>query len=47
MTGYVIRRLIGVVVVIFLLSFISFMLVNAFPGSTAERLLAEGRRGRR
>ena len=45
MTGYVIRRLIGVVVVIFLLSFISFMLVNAFPGSTAERLLAEGAQG--
>ena len=45
MSGYIVRRLIGVIVVIFLLSFISFMLVNAFPGSTAERLLAEGPQG--
>ena len=45
MGGYLVRRLLGVVVVIFLLSFIAFMLVNAFPGSTAERLLAEGPQG--
>lgn len=45
MSGYLVRRLLGVVVVIFILSFISFMLVNMFPGSTAERLLAEGAQG--
>ena len=45
MSGYILRRLIGVVVVVFILSFISFMLVNMFPGSTAERLLAEGAQG--
>ncbi len=45
MSGYIIRRLLGVVVVVFILSFISFMLVNMFPGSTAERLLAEGAQG--
>ena len=45
MSGYIVRRLLGVVVVVFVLSFISFMLVNAFPGSTAERLLAEGPQG--
>lgn len=45
MTGYIVRRLIGVVIVVFLLSFISFMLVNAFPGSTAERLLSESPQG--
>ena len=45
MSGYIVRRLLGVIVVIFILSFIAFMLVNAFPGSTAERLLAEGPQG--
>ena len=45
MSGYVVRRLIGVVIVVFLLSIISFMLVNAFPGSTAERLLSESPQG--
>ena len=45
MSGYLVRRLLGVVIVIFILSFISFMLVNMFPGSTAERLLAEGAQG--
>ena len=45
MSGYILRRLLGVVVVVFILSFISFMLVNMFPGSTAERLLAEGAQG--
>jgi peptide/nickel transport system permease protein len=45
MSGYVVRRLVGVVVVVFLLSIISFMLVNAFPGSTAERLLSESPQG--
>ncbi len=45
MSGYIVRRLIGVVIVVFLLSIISFMLVNAFPGSTAERLLSESPQG--
>ena len=45
MSGYILRRLIGVVIVIFILSFISFMLVNGFPGSTAERLLSESPQG--
>ena len=45
MSGYIVRRLVGVVIVVFLLSFISFMLVNAFPGSTAERLLSESPQG--
>ena len=45
MSGYIFRRLIGVIVVVFLLSIISFMLVNAFPGSTAERLLSESPQG--
>ncbi len=45
MSGYLVRRVLGVIVVVFILSFISFMLVNMFPGSTAERLLAEGAQG--
>ncbi len=45
MSQYLLRRLVGVVVVVFILSFIAFMLVNAFPGSTAERLLAESPQG--
>ncbi len=45
MSGYIFRRLIGVIIVVFILSLISFMLVNAFPGSTAERLLSESPQG--
>ena len=45
MSGYIVRRLIGVVIVIFILSFVAFMLVNAFPGSTAERLLSQSPQG--
>ena len=45
MSGYIVRRLIGVVVVIFILSLVAFMLVNAFPGSTAERLLSQSPQG--
>ena len=45
MSGYILRRLLGMVVVIFILSFIAFMLVNAFPGSTAERLLSQSPQG--
>lgn len=45
MSGYIVRRLVGVIVVVFILSIISFMLVNAFPGSTAERLLSQSPQG--
>lgn len=45
MTGYLVRRLIGAVVVLFMLSFIVFMLVNAVPGNTLTRLLAQSPQG--
>ena len=45
MTGYLIRRLIGAVVVLFMLSFIVFMLVNAVPGNTLTRLLNQSPQG--
>lgn len=45
MTGYLIRRLLGAVVVLFMLSFIVFMLVNAVPGNTLTRLLNQSPQG--
>lgn len=45
MTGYLVRRLIGAVVVLFMLSFIVFMLVNAVPGNTLTRLLNQSPQG--
>jgi len=44
-TGYLIRRLLGAVVVLFMLSFIVFMLVNAVPGNTLTRLLNQSPQG--
>ena len=45
MTGYLVRRLIGAIVVLFMLSFIVFMLVNAVPGNTLTRLLNQSPQG--
>lgn len=42
MRNYVIRRLAGGVVVLLLLSFLTFMMVNAAPGSTLIAIFAEG-----
>jgi len=45
MTGYIVRRLLGAIVVLFMLSFIVFMLVNAVPGNTLTRLLNQSPQG--
>lgn len=42
MTGYILRRLGAAVVVLFFVSFISFMLVNLAPGNTLLALLGQG-----
>ena len=45
MTGYIIRRIIGALFVLLMLSFIVFMLVNAVPGNTLTRLLNQSPQG--
>ncbi len=45
MTGYIIRRIIGALFVLLMLSFIVFMLVNSVPGNTLTRLLNQSPQG--
>ena len=47
MTGYIIRRIIGALFVLLMLSFIVFMLVNSVPGNTLTRLLKPEPAGRK